>query len=128
VRSLHMGSPLDFVASIPSEYWTGGGFVLFLTAVEAKFNFVSRIRTERAQLAAQRAQAGADEREAQVRDVRAQRALEELQRRDELAEELHEEVAGLADPKAPFQLESGTLDIEDDEKPGLPQGPMAHRD
>lgn len=80
VRGLSMGSPLDFLAQIPPEYWTGGGFVLFLKAVERFFNMPQRIRTERIDLRARQAERRADERDAELREDRATRELEGLNR------------------------------------------------
>jgi hypothetical protein len=83
VSRLHMGSwPLDVLAQIPPDYWKAGGFTLFLAAVEHRFNMVGRIRTERAELKAKRAQARADEREAEVREAHAARELEGLRATD----------------------------------------------
>lgn len=33
-----MRSPLDFLTHIPAEYWRGGGFLLFLAALERYFS------------------------------------------------------------------------------------------
>lgn len=82
VQHLSMGSPLDLLASIPSEYWQAGGFALFLKAVEAYFNMPQRIRTERVDLKARQAERRADEREAQLREERARRELDGLARDD----------------------------------------------
>lgn len=92
VRRLTLGSPLDLLAHIPADYWMGGGFVLFLRALERRFNMVERIRTERVDLAAKRAERRADEREAELREARAARQLEGLEQED-----------------APFQLTSGQV-------------------
>lgn len=80
VRRLVMQSPLDLLAGIPAEYWTGGGFLLFLKALEKYFNLDGRIRIERVDLKAQQAERRADEREAELREERAARELEGLRR------------------------------------------------
>jgi hypothetical protein len=82
VRRLSMGSPLDFVAHIPAEYWQAGGFILFLKAVEAFFNMPQRIRTERIDLRARQAERRATERESELREERAARELDGLRRVD----------------------------------------------
>jgi hypothetical protein len=98
VSRLTHGSPLDLLAHIPADYWMGGGFVLFLGALERRFNMAERIRTERVDLAAKRAERRADEREAELREARAARQLEGLEQED-----------------APFQLTSGQVLPEDDD-------------
>lgn len=82
VRELSMRSPLDFLAHVPAEYWGGGGFVLFLAALERYFNMAGRIRTERIDLKTKRAERRADEAEAELREERARRELDGLRRRD----------------------------------------------
>jgi hypothetical protein len=82
VREMSMRSPLDFVAHVPSEYWQGGGFLLFLAAIERYFNMDGRIRTERLDLRAKRAERRADEAEAELREERARRELDGLRTGD----------------------------------------------
>lgn len=121
LRRMSMGSPFDIVMSIPAEYWTGGGLFLFLTAVEKKFNVVGRIRTERAEESAKQAEARAREGEAEVREVTAQIELSQLRAR---MQEAGNQVEGLEDSSAAFQLQSGELVVEGDatlEKAPLPQ-------
>jgi hypothetical protein len=118
VRRLTMASPLDLITSIPPEYWTGGGLALFLTAVERKFNFVTRIRTERLELAARQATARAVTTEAELQDVRAQRALSQLRERESTYDE--ERLEGIEEPRASFELEEGELSPEDPEHLGSP--------
>jgi hypothetical protein len=110
LRRMSMGSPFDVVLSIPAEYWTGGGLFLFLTAVEKKFNAVERIRTERAEEAANRAEAQARQREAEVREAMAQRQLAQLRAQMQHADS---RVEGLEDPNAAFQLRKGELVVEE---------------
>jgi hypothetical protein len=102
LRRLTLGSPLDLVAHIPADYWKGGGFILFLLALERRFNMVGRIRTERVDLRARRAERRADEREAELREERAARELEGLRQDDQ-----------------PFRLLEGEVlpDETDDEQP-----------
>ncbi len=102
IRRLNLGSPLDLLAHIPPEYWKGGGFILFLAAVERRFNMVERIRTERVELRARRAERRADEREAELREERAARQLEGLRQED-----------------PPFQLIAGEV-LPDDDDPHPP--------
>src|SRR5690349_16515142 len=71
VRQISMASPLQLLVGIPFEYWAGPSFLLFLAAVERRFNMIGRIRTERVDLAARRAERYADKREAQVREEAA---------------------------------------------------------
>lgn len=97
VRELSMRSPLDFLAYIPAEYWQGGGFLLFLAAIERYFNMDGRIRTERLDLRAKRAERRADEAEAEVREERARRELD-----------------GLRSGGTGFQLVSGDVRRDDD--------------
>lgn len=78
VRRVSMASPLALIVSIPFEYWAGPSFLLFLAALERRFNMVGRIRTEKADLAARRAERRADEREAQVREKAAEQTLVRL--------------------------------------------------
>ena len=66
---------LVITLSVPYDYWAGGGLVLFLTLVERKFNFISRIRTERLELIARRESAKADALEAKLRQLEADREL-----------------------------------------------------
>lgn len=80
MRRLSLGSPFDFLAAIPAEYWQSGGFLLFLKAVEGFFNMPERIRTERVDLKARQAERRADEREAEVREARAAHELRGLRR------------------------------------------------
>lgn len=48
MRRLSMGSPLEIATAIPFEYWTSGvAFVVFLRALERRFNMLGRIRTEK---------------------------------------------------------------------------------
>ena len=116
-----MGSPLDLVLSIPPEYWTGGGLFLFLTAVEKKFNVVERIRTERAEQAAQRAEARAREREAELREAAAERQLSELRSQMLNAES---QVSGFDDADVAFQLQRGDLAPE---REATPQAEVSER-
>lgn len=99
LQRIHMESPLELLSRIPAEYWTAGGFFLFLRALEARFNMVERIRTERVDLRARRAERRADEREADVREERAARELE-----------------GLRDPSTSLQLVSGEVRPDDPPK------------
>jgi hypothetical protein len=102
-RQLSMGSPLDVLANIPPEYWmgSGGGLMLFLAALERRFNMVERIRTERIDLRAKRAERRADELEAELRRERAAR-----------------ELAGLRESSAGFQLVAGALEPDEDPEDG----------
>lgn len=118
VRSLSMASPLQLLTSIPPEYWTGGSVALFLTAIELKFNFVKRIRTERLELDARQAKARAETSQEEVRDAESQRALQQLRQRDLGAEE--RQLAGLQDQRTVFQLEDGVISREDPDRPGHP--------
>ncbi|MGA9284034.1 MAG: hypothetical protein WBV85_01190 [Solirubrobacteraceae bacterium] len=118
VRSLSMASPLQILTSIPPEYWTGGSVALFLTAIERKFNFVKRIRTERLELDARQAKARAETSQEEVRDAEAQRALQQLRQRDLGAGE--RQLAGLQDQRTAFQLEGGEISREDPDRPGHP--------
>jgi hypothetical protein len=115
VRKLSMASPLDVVLSIPSEYWMGGGVVLFLDALERKFNVLDRIRTEKAELAARRASAKADEAAAEYREIQVRQAIDALRHREERPAR---SVEGIDGEPAPFQLETGTVSVEHPERPG----------
>src|SRR6185312_1147386 len=118
VRRVSMSSPLELVTSIPPEYWTGGGVALFLTAIERKFNFVKRIRTERLELDARQAKARADVSEGEIRDAEAQRALQQLRQRDSGTDD--GQLVGLQDQRTAFQLEEGVLSREDPDRCGQP--------
>jgi len=110
MRRLSMASPLDILVGIPPEYWKGGGLVLFLAALESRFNMVGRIRVERANLRA-------DLREAELRERTAARALEEL----EHGGDVRPPVPELEQPDAPFQLEEGEVRAEDVDSHGASQ-------
>lgn len=118
VRRVSMASPLDLATSIPPEYWTGGGLVLFISALERKFNAIERIRTERVDLAARRAERRADEREAQLREAQAQHELSRLRDRDSPEDE---RLLAEMPPQDPdFRLEAGEVAIEHPAQPGVP--------
>jgi hypothetical protein len=126
-RRLSMASPLKVITSIPPEYWTGGGLALFLTAIERKFNFVKRIRTERLELAAREAKARADVSQAELRDTYARRVLQQLERRDAVVDD--RQLEGIEVERPAFRLEEGVLSPEDPERPGHPlKGKSANRD
>jgi hypothetical protein len=110
LRRMTMESPLQIVVSIPAEYWADGtALVLFLGAIERRFNMVGRIRTERVDLEARRAERRADAREADLRAARTEQALAELQARREDSPLLE----GLGPSQQQFELESGELLLAD---------------
>jgi hypothetical protein len=108
LQRVSMQSPAELVTSIPAAYWAASGtsLLLFLGAIERRFNMVGRIRAERAELAARR-------REAEVEEARALRILKELRGRDEREEmaDRSELLDGLAaaPQDQPFELEEGEL-------------------
>lgn len=79
VRSMSMSSPWDLLAYIPTAYAAGQGLLLFLRAIEERFNMRGRIQTERVELEAERAERRADQAEAEVREERARGELQGLQ-------------------------------------------------
>jgi hypothetical protein len=95
VRRLTLGSPLEFWSYIPAAYCAGFMLTRFLRALEERFNMADRIRTERLDLEARRAEREADTREAEVREERAAR-----------------ELAGLRREGGPFQLIEGEVEPE----------------
>lgn len=115
-----MQSPAELVTSIPAAYWAASGtsLLLFLGAIERRFNMVGRIKTERAELAARR-------REAEVDEERARRVLEKLRGRDESEEIANrpEILDGLS--AAPqdrlFELEEGELGLADTAESAMPE-------
>jgi len=112
LQRVSMQSPAELVTAIPVAYWAASGtsLLLFLGAIERRFNMVGRIRTERAELAARRLKA-------EVEEERALRVLEELRERDEDGETVSR--SGLLDGLAaaprdrPFELEEGELGFAD---------------
>lgn len=117
LQRLSMSSPLELVLNIPPGYWIGGSFLFFLGAVEKRFNMVGRIRAERAELSARRAAGRADEREAEVREVEAERTLNALREREVREQNENEQalLRGLVPGQAQFELEAGTVRAADDD-------------
>lgn len=105
VRRLSMESPLELVALIPSAYCVGYALEWFLRSLEERFNMAERIRTERVDLKAKRAERRADAREAEVREARAAR-----------------ELAGLRQEGGPFRLIDGEVRPDEGER-GPPRRP-----
>jgi len=107
LERVSMRSPAEIVLSIPVAYWAASAtsLLLFLEAIERRFNMRGRIRTERTELTARR-------RKAEVETARAERVLEQLRELDVRGEEApHAEMLdGLQAPEdRPFELEEGEL-------------------
>ena len=113
LQRVSMQSPAELVTSIPAAYWaaSGASLLLFLGAIERRFNMVGRIKTERAELAARR-------RKAEVEEKQALRVLRELRERDESEEMANgsELLDGLAaaPQDRPFELEEGELGLAEE--------------
>ncbi|HEX6753843.1 MAG TPA: hypothetical protein VF093_09705 [Solirubrobacterales bacterium] len=110
LQRVSMQSPAELVASIPAAYWAASGtsLLLFLGAIERRFNMVGRIKAERAELAARR-------RKAEVEETRALRVLKELRERDESEEmanrpQLLDGLAATPQDRL-FELEEGELGL-----------------
>jgi hypothetical protein len=115
LQRISMQSPAELVMSIPAAYWAASGtsLLLFLGALERRFNMVGRIKTERAELAAR--QLGAE-----VKEAKALRALKELRQKDadeetETQSEMLGELAASSQDR-PFELEEGELGFAEPER------------
>jgi len=111
LQRVSMQSPAELVTSIPAAYWAASGtsLLLFIGAIEKRFNMVGRIRTESRELSARR-------RKAEVEEAQALRVLEELREQEESGRIAARSpmLGGLAAAAhdRPFELEEGELGLD----------------